>query len=420
MLPRHWEAAVNRLSIASALALLSAATTGCDSRGASPEASAPARPSASPSASATATSVAGAACVPQVVVLPRLDDGSGTSLVAMNDSGWAVGQSLNWEDEYQTAVMWRDGAVIDLGLGGGPVLNGRVSSSAVDINEDGIVAAQRWRNNEKYQVVAQTSWLWQDGFKERLRGTKQFPRAFVQAVNDDGVAVGYVTDKSTRDLEPVVWRSGARERLPIPAGTNGGAVGINNRGLVVGTVSPRGDGSNLPNIETRFWYWRLGGGKSGPLTPTTGAQMIDVDNHDRILGQIIPYGKSQVVLWRGPSSRGRVLRGAVPPGTDTTSTGVDNPETTDMNDHGDLTGYRGGNRGEDARPWVSHLGAQNPTRLPKPPQTVGWGWATHATSVIRGVTWFAPQGGVSVGGHTLPSSNGVGGDAVIWTCTQTY
>ena len=95
--------------------------------------------------------------------------------------------------------MWRGGAVIDLGLGGGPVPYGRVSSEAVDVNEAGVVAANR-RLNKTNGYLAQTSWLWQDGAKERLRGSRQLPYANVQALNDDGVAVGYLAGQRTRDL----------------------------------------------------------------------------------------------------------------------------------------------------------------------------------------------------------------------------
>jgi hypothetical protein len=416
---------MNRISIASALALLSAATTGCESRGSNPEAgpsaSSSASSSASPSASPSANSVAAdAACVPQVVVLPRLDDGSTSWLAAMNDRGWAVGHSEDPEGYFRTAVMWRDRAVINLGLGGRRLApsNGYVSSHAVDVNEDGVVAAQRFRiKKQGAQFRAQTSWLWQDGVKQRLRGSKQRPRAYVSAVNDHGVAVGYIADSSDLDYQPVAWRNGAPKRLPIPAGTTGYAVGINNRGLVIGTVTPHGGSYE----DVRFWYWRLDG-KSGPLSTPPGypSQLIEVDNHSRILGQMFNK-KSEVVLWKGPSSQGRVLRGAVPPGEDGTT--GDPPETTDMSDHGDLTGYRGGFRGSGEEPWVSRLWAHHPTRLPNPPVPGGYASSMRTTTIIRGVTWFAPQGGVSVGGHFDGYNDAETihlGDAVIWTCTQTY
>jgi hypothetical protein len=404
---------MNRLAIGFALALLSAATSDCESRGESPAANPSASPTASSAAIPAADLVADAGtCEPQVVVLPRLDERPGW-LSAMNDSGWAVGSSFNQDEAFGTAVMWRDGVVIDLGLGGGLVPGGRVDSRAVDVNEDGVVAAQRLRYKGN-RLIAHTSFLWQDGDRERLRGSKKLPRAIVEAVNDGGVAVGYISDLRGRDFQPVVWRNGARDRLPIPAGTTGDAVAINNRGLVVGTVRPRGPFVDTEK-DTRFWYWRLGG-KSGPLSSPPGYPMgmIDVDNHNRILGQTFD-NKSAFVLWKGPTSPGRLLGGAVPPGEDGTT--LDHPQTTDMNDHGDLTGYRGGLRGLGDRPWVSRLGADRPTRLPKPPG--GYASSTHATSVIRGVTWFAPKGGRSVGGHAIGYS-GDDGDAVIWTCTQTY
>jgi hypothetical protein len=416
---------MSRLAIWFAVALLSTMTDGCEGRGASPEASPTTSRTASPAASAVADSVAGdAACVPQIVVLPRLNDRSASELAAMNDRGWAVGHSRDLiddsgDDVFLTAVMWRDGAVIDLGLGGGKVPKGVVSSSAVDVNEDGVVVAQRWRNGGN----ARTSWRWQDGVKERLRGSKLRREAWVEAVNDDGFAVGYITGR--RGPQPVVWRNGAPKPLPIPAGTTGSAVDINNRGVVVGSVIPRGGTYAYDFRDVRFWYWRLGG-KSGPLRSPPGypGTTIYVDNHNRILGEMFDK-KSEEVLWQGPRNRGRVLGRAVPPGEDGTT--GDGPETTDMNDHGALAGYRGGFRGSGEEPWVSHLGARHPTMLPIPTVPGGYPSSTKATAVIRGVTWFAPQGGVSVGGHFNgyieddPSGYVIDiGDAVIWTCTQTY
>jgi hypothetical protein len=348
----------------------------------------------------------------------------------MNDRGWAVGYSLDRiddssDDAFLTAVMWRDGAVIDLGLGGGQVPKGVVSSSAVDVNEDGVVVAQRWRYGRKR--THHTSWLWQDGVKERLSGSKQRRDGYVEAVNDEGVAVGWIFDPKM-NAQPVVWRNGARERLPIPAGMAGSAVGINNRGLVVGSVVPRGDVLGADFEHARFWYWWLGG-KSGPLSTPPGIHggIQDVDNHNRILGVGLFDKKSGVVLWQGPRSRGRLLGGAVPTTTGEDGTTGHAVPPTDMDDHGDLTGFAGGFRGSGEEPWVSHLGARHPTMLPLPTVPGGYASSTKATAVIRGVTWFAPQGGVSVGGHFNgyieddPSGNVIDvGDAVIWTCTQTY
>ena len=50
----------------------------------------------------------------------------------------------------------------------------------------------------------------------------------------------------------------------------------------------------------------------------------------------------------------------------------------------------------------------------------GSGGNAIGTSVIRGVTWFAPQGGVSVGGYAGNGDWALNGVATIWTCAQTY
>jgi hypothetical protein len=379
---------MNRLASALAVALLAAATPG------------------------RVNSALGAAdCVPQILFLPPLEGHNATSLGAMSDRGWVVGQSL-YEDpktvarDYSTAVLWRDGAAINLGLGGGLVPTGTVNSWAIDVNEVGVVAVQRSRYKGPYnKTVAHSSWLWHDGVRVRLWGSKFRHRAHVEAVNDRGVAVGFITGFS-RSAQPVVWRNGNRERLPMPPGTAGYAAGINNRGLVIGWVRPRGSYQG-----GRFWYWRLGG-SSGPLRPPPGEPVgfIDVDNRDRILARLW-NGRSRGVLWPGPHKRPRLL---------------DRPvfaNAVDMNDHGDLTGSLGGFRGIGDTAWVSRLWAEQVVKLPAPPEPTGSGWENvQGISVIRGVTPFAPQGGVSVGGNARSwgMEGSIGNRATIWTCTQTY
>jgi hypothetical protein len=350
-------------------------------------------------------------CAPEVLLLPGLDGHESSAIYAMNDAGWAVGESGEIEPENgslveKTAVLWRDGDAVDLGIGGGVRPDGVVQSWAIDVNRQGLVAAARAGFDEDFAIVAWSSWLWRDGVKARLEGVGLRKHAFVADLNDRGVAVGSLGRLPWLDssIRPVVWRDGMATLLPLPPGSKSAwAQFINNHGLVVGYRKPRGS-------PLQPWYWRLND-ENGRLRTPAGdyVSITDVDNRDRILGRTSDKGKllgevrnQRAVLWRGPNSHPEVFGG------------LSLARSYDLNDHGDLTGYSGVRGGE--RAWVSRLGADSVVTLPSPPVQGKW-LEILGASVIRGVTAFAPQGGVSVGGYAYKS--GVL-QAVIWTCTQTY
>ena len=110
------------------------------------------------------------------------------------------------------------------------------------------------------------------------------------------------------------------------------------------------------------------------------------------------------VVWRGAGATARRLDGEV---------------GTASNDHGDVTGSRGAARGTGAQAWVGRRGSDRVTSLPHPPADDPGSWSnTAGVAVIRGVTDFAPQGGVSVGGNAegVLADNSFFSRAVIWTC----
>jgi uncharacterized membrane protein len=344
-------------------------------------------------------------CLPEVLRLPLLPDHKSSALYAMNRAGWAVGTSrADKPDEatapYATAVLWRDGEVIDLGIGGELTRHHRIRSVAVDVNEKGVIAAQRYRYVDSTWVEA-SSWLWAAGTTKQLEVNKQRPFAVVQGLNDRGIAVGYVSAyPAKRSARPAMWQNGHQLRLRLPQGATGRAFGINSNGLIIGRAQ-------LPGAKRQRWFWQVDG-TSGPL-PDPHAYVrgvLDVDNHGRILGSAhSPQGGDRGYLWDGPQSQPRLI------GNHAFAT------AWDMNDHGDVVGYQAGLFGLEVRAWVSDLGADSVVQLPSPK---GSGGNAIATSVIRGVTWFAPQGGVSVGGYAGNGDWALNGVATIWTCAQTY
>jgi probable HAF family extracellular repeat protein len=132
--------------------------------------------------------------------LPSLG-GSSSLGGSINDIGWVAGRSNLPGNQSRHAVLWRSGALTDLGTLGGP------NSSVVwpVKNVRGIVAG-----------IAQTAEP--DPLGEAWSCSAFFPAA---------------TGRGLRCLG-FVWQDGAMRPLPTLGGTHGFATGANNRGQVVG------------------------------------------------------------------------------------------------------------------------------------------------------------------------------------------
>lgn len=327
-------------------------------------------------------------CAPQMMVLPPLQGAEDSSLVAINDRGWAVGTSG------ERVVLWRDGEVVDLGIGSRLTTEVEVHARPIDVNENGMVAVAKIRvdrNDGIVRLVRRTAWLWKNGQATRLPAGRVRTNAVPAAVNDYGTAVGYIT-RGENDSRPALWRDGELTRLPLPrSATSGYAEENNNHGLIIGSVFRR-DEPATP------WYWRVRG-SSGPLqTPQTrrpvGVAPTDVDNRDRIVGAVTG---GDGVVWREPTAKPRML-------------GFPAPDA--INDYGDVVGTSGGLRGIGEKAWVARLASDTVHALPYPPNTGDEGGTVYAREAIRGVTSFAPHGGVSVGGGYSGNTD----KALIWTC----
>ena len=325
-----------------------------------------------------------ATCDPQVLTLPPLEGDQNAVVTAMNDGGLVAGYSGVTGSRALEAVVWPDGmAPISLGV--------RASAAPVDINDAGVIAVGSV--NEPRRARA---WLWEEGTLTRLPGPSH-TGAIVNALNDAGVAVGAI---ARHGLRPVVWRDGLRSRLPVPHGARGEARVINNHGLVVGWIDPRGA------APTRLAWWRIGG-RSGLLrlphdlrfTPGSGLTVND-------RGRIVAGGRPHAVKWRDRRTAPRYVQGTLRDfiaGHDSWS-----------------TGSGGGFRGIGSRAFVARLSDGVRRALPSPPNPDGWA-STLGLAASHGVTAFAPQGGVTVGGFAQPGDpNTSPVPAVLWTCAQTY
>lgn len=349
-------------------------------------------------------SVTDVACVSQTLVLPGLTPTSASSVTAMSDSGFVVGTSRD-EDTPSTAVVWTSPEhVLDTGVGGFVLDNGNyVDAAAVDVNEAGLVAINRRKFNVQGRVMNDKAVLWSQSSGAIVLPAPAFrPRASLTAMNDDGDVVGSIWGKGHGSV-PVVWRDGQRFRLPRSPQTVLFAADINNQGVVVGTAD-HGRGST----SWDSWWWRRGG-RIRPLAPpddTMKAYATQVDDSGRIIGRqrVGPGDSVRTVLWRTrDASPRRVMR----------------LDTLDLHNSGYMAAIEPGFRGFGASAYVGHLRDGVNARLPNPTdagEPIEWN-NVRAVAVATGSSAFAPQGGVTIGGHAQDYEWMT--EAVLWTCAQT-
>jgi probable HAF family extracellular repeat protein len=131
----------------------------------------------------------------------------------IDDAGTVLGSSG------PEAFLWRDGHFTDLGPG-----------EADDINAHGVVVG----------TVEQHAFLWHDGTRTMLSEPSPVESwADAWAILDDGTVIGdvFVKGGDLPRMRAVEWRDGRLHFLPLPPrATESNANGMNERGVIVGTV----------------------------------------------------------------------------------------------------------------------------------------------------------------------------------------
>jgi hypothetical protein len=348
------------------------------------------------------------ACDPEILMLPAHTSTAGAVVEAMNDSGLVVGESFDFDTgDPARVVVWRSlGPPTDVGIGGVVRADGStVRGWAADVNDAGVVAAGRDVYSPRGRWRGSAALLWDEvNGTTRLPGLPRRRQAGAHAINEHGLVVGRASTLDGRSV-PVYWRAGHVERLPLPPrAESGSAIDNNNRGLIVGHVEMDG--------KWRPWRWRVGG-RNGPLDVDglrSLPSVVAVDDHDRVVGRRpASFESNRIVLWRTPTARPRDILG--------TSGGV-----AAMDDSRYLAGAQGGFRGIADRAWVARRGDTDASSLPDPPlenPDLDWWENTYARTLARGVSAFAPQGGITVGGSAHPGEDEPV-RAVLWTCAHTY
>ncbi|MFG1841660.1 hypothetical protein ACGFH8_24925 [Micromonospora sp. NPDC049175] len=196
----------------------------------------------------------------RVVDLGTLSGGDGAA-TAMNDHGDIVGWSTVASGA-RHAVLWRHGVITDLG-----VLPGDTDSEAVDVNEFGDVAITSFGADYLTRAV-----LWRNGHLVDL-GTLGGENSVAIGVNDRGQVLG-TSDPAAEMSHRVLWRNGSVTDLGLQYFYEYTA-DVNNAGDVVG-------GWNVPPRDSPCTC--VGGLLHRGVLTQIGSEAIGINNRGQVVG----------------------------------------------------------------------------------------------------------------------------------------
>jgi probable HAF family extracellular repeat protein len=205
---------------------------------------------------------------------------------AINDRGQVVGESetdsyTSGESGYRSydshGYLWQNGVMRDIG-----------GISPIAINNRGQILAERFA--ERTHAV-----LWQSGRARPLGAWRPI------AINARGQVIGSRSAPNSNCISrAVLWENGRLRQLNgLPGHRRSQALGINDRGQIVGVSYNRCIGPILPiEIEgSRPFIWQRGRTHALPIPPRTEATVVAINNRGEVLGYAEGPGFSGAVLW---------------------------------------------------------------------------------------------------------------------------
>jgi probable HAF family extracellular repeat protein len=213
------------------------------------------------------------------------DDGVRTELTlggdsranAINERGQVVGTSqlLPFTGPFH-AFLFQDGSIVDLG-----VLPGHNASSANDINEHEQIVGSSWSESAADEVVVERAALWEDGVIVDLGSLGgDFSEAI--GINNRGQIIG-TSMTAAGHQRAFLWQDGLMTDLGTLGGNVSTAIAINRRGQVIGT-STTADG------QTHGFLWDDGFMRDlGTFIPRK------INRRGQLIGDV---GSRQLFFWQ--------------------------------------------------------------------------------------------------------------------------
>jgi len=301
-------------------------------------------------------SVATAAAAPptgtgQLIQLDSLG-GVGSFATEMNERGDMIGSSVDAADNFRAVVWWHGRS--------SPTALGIEGASPVAINESGHITG----------YADDGLFLWRDGSVTYLK--RSAVASFgAPSINDRDDVASTVTGQDGRS-RAVLWQRGRMTMLPTPTGMDSRAVGINNRGQVIGTVT-------RPEVSTEeAVLWQDGRMTRLGTLGGAGSSPVAINDRGQVSGTSAVAGSSDdhPFLWQG----GRMTD--LLAGTSATAGRVG-----DLNETGMMTGTASFGNG-DSRPVIWRDGRMIDIGLPG---HVGIGSDLNERGDVTGSTWADPQ-----------------------------
>lgn len=281
--------------------------------------------------------------------------GNVTGATGINDEGQVVGGATynavsdpacgdeNGAITCNHAFLWAKGTMTFLGTLKGMTSLGNSYSHANAINAHGQVVGDSFaRVPDPNDSVAPGApqihaFLWQRGKMTDL-GTLPSPlNTYSQAlgINDRGQIVG---ESGFRDAEgrPFFWSKGVMTDIGTLGGPTGFAIAINNKGQVVGgadTTKP--DPSNPGHVLAHAFIWTGGRTRDlGTIPGEPGSEAHGINNRGQIVGLAGggADGKLHAILWQNGTAH--ALDKLIPP-----HSGWSLGEADGINDRGQIVGY---------------------------------------------------------------------------------
>jgi probable HAF family extracellular repeat protein len=228
---------------------------------------------------------------------------------AINNLGQVVGFSSN--TNAGRGFLWQDGSMTDLGT-----LGGTIATVATDINDLGQVVGAAHTSAEE-----QHAFLWEDGVMTDL-GTLGGTWSFALGVNNRGQVVGSSSlDGEFNDYSQhaFLWQDGAMTDLGTLGGGSAYASAINDRGQVVGTSRTAGGARHA-------FLWQ-----DGVMTDLGTLGELESYSFDiNECGQVIGRFDGRPVLWE---TSGLIVALGTP--------GEGDSEAVAINDQGQIVGWSG-------------------------------------------------------------------------------